>query len=570
MAIDDDYLDNPVDEQEFNLGGNKSIVLDAGIQIAPEDEDWGTDGEDPDLFLDGYTTDTNLQTTLVSSTPIRLRDPSNTGSDVLYNWDGIDINSSNSETFTINNSGSGAMNLDVIGTITSSSLTLTGLTAGSILFLDSSLVVIEDNSNLFWDDVNNRLGVGNNTPTVSLDITGDILLSGIMSMNVSLLSVGDGAGDTDILIDGAAGQTREMKFMSGGSIRFTMGITNDAESGSNAGSDFVFDAYDDAGIVIFNPIWLDRSSGFVGINTTPTTQLDVGGDATISGIANIEGNLNATGGAVFNELGVNVDFRIEGENQPGLFLVDASADIVKVKAFSTGICFLIEDASGNDLLQISSAITRINVNSIDMDFSIHGDSISNLIFVNAGTDSVGFGTNSPSALVHIDGNIGNTIPSISSSTFLVVSNTVEMGDAEISIIANTVGTSILNFGDSLDEDIGHIRYSHSTNSMQFVTNTANAMRLNDVAALSINSTAANAQLDVNQDNTSYAKAVLKLTQLDIDQPFVELVGDGSVPIDFSENLTDGAGAARLNTKVMAKRELWAGTTVWVIGWIEIK
>jgi hypothetical protein len=47
--------------------------------------------------------------------------------------------------------------------IASTSLTLTGKTTGSVLFVGSSAVVTEDNANLFWDDTNNRLGIGINS-----------------------------------------------------------------------------------------------------------------------------------------------------------------------------------------------------------------------------------------------------------------------------------------------------------------------------------------------------------------------------------------------------------------------
>ena len=50
---------------------------------------------------------------------------------------------------------------------------LEGLSAGSILFLDSSTTVGEDNNNLYWDSSNNRLGLGVNTPSITLEVNGD-------------------------------------------------------------------------------------------------------------------------------------------------------------------------------------------------------------------------------------------------------------------------------------------------------------------------------------------------------------------------------------------------------------
>ena len=45
-------------------------------------------------------------------------------------------------------------------------------TSGSILFLDASSLLAQDNDNLFWDDGNSRLGIGTNAPTNTLTIAG--------------------------------------------------------------------------------------------------------------------------------------------------------------------------------------------------------------------------------------------------------------------------------------------------------------------------------------------------------------------------------------------------------------
>ena len=50
------------------------------------------------------------------------------------------------------------------------SLNITSLTTGSVLFTDGSGLIQQDNTNFFWDDPNNRLGIGTNTPGAPLDI----------------------------------------------------------------------------------------------------------------------------------------------------------------------------------------------------------------------------------------------------------------------------------------------------------------------------------------------------------------------------------------------------------------
>lgn len=48
--------------------------------------------------------------------------------------------------------------------------TITGGTAGSILFINPTATLAQDNSNLFWDDTNNFLGVGTNSPSAVLHV----------------------------------------------------------------------------------------------------------------------------------------------------------------------------------------------------------------------------------------------------------------------------------------------------------------------------------------------------------------------------------------------------------------
>ena len=49
-------------------------------------------------------------------------------------------------------------------------LTLSTMTAGSVLFAGTGGLVSQDNSNFFWDDTNNRLGIGTATPATRLEI----------------------------------------------------------------------------------------------------------------------------------------------------------------------------------------------------------------------------------------------------------------------------------------------------------------------------------------------------------------------------------------------------------------
>ncbi|MEM2163726.1 MAG: hypothetical protein QXR62_04800 [Candidatus Bathyarchaeia archaeon] len=59
----------------------------------------------------------------------------------------------------------------------SGSLTISSLTAGSILFAGSGGLITQDNVNLYWDNVNKRLGIGTTSPSEKLHVVGNINLS---------------------------------------------------------------------------------------------------------------------------------------------------------------------------------------------------------------------------------------------------------------------------------------------------------------------------------------------------------------------------------------------------------
>lgn len=54
--------------------------------------------------------------------------------------------------------------------------TVTGGTTGSVLFIGAGPVLSQDNANFFWDDTNNRLGLGTITPNQQLELTGNFRL----------------------------------------------------------------------------------------------------------------------------------------------------------------------------------------------------------------------------------------------------------------------------------------------------------------------------------------------------------------------------------------------------------
>ena len=183
---------------------------------------------------------------------------------------------------TIAASGGGSMAIG--GSITSA-------TAGSVLFAGTSGVLQQDNANLFWDDSNNRLGIGTATPSFKLDVVGTGTANGQslvrftnptnFNLNLALNSTGT-TGNTNFgftvndVTQGAVGWDR-----TDNSIFFWNSIANAAYVGMKLRSDgntSFFKVSDGTENVRFV-----SSTGNVLIGTTTDAgyKLDVNGTARI-------------------------------------------------------------------------------------------------------------------------------------------------------------------------------------------------------------------------------------------------------------------------------------------------
>ena len=61
--------------------------------------------------------------------------------------------------------------LTVTKLIAPTSVTISALTLGSVLFASTAGLISQDNANFFWDDTNNRLGIGTATPLAALHLS---------------------------------------------------------------------------------------------------------------------------------------------------------------------------------------------------------------------------------------------------------------------------------------------------------------------------------------------------------------------------------------------------------------
>jgi hypothetical protein len=129
-----------------------------------------------------------------------------------------------------------------------------------------------------------RLGVGVTAPAQVLDVKGNA-------------HIGDPAAAAILQIDGAAATSRDLQFMTGGVVRWVLREDSTAESGSNAGSNFLINARQDDGSSNTIAMFVKRSNGYIGMgNTDPQARLHVssGADAPYSGTVIYAGNPGAS------------------------------------------------------------------------------------------------------------------------------------------------------------------------------------------------------------------------------------------------------------------------------------
>jgi hypothetical protein len=244
---------------------------------------------------------------------------------VLYRWDTgltsyveLSPNIINSLVFNDANGFDGTISL--VGSVATLTIT-TALTTGSVGFIGASGALLQDNANFFWDDSNNRLGIGTNAPTTAIDVFGSGIIGrlngtstnnaflGFASAGSNKWSIGNVQSDqrfrifsetntselftilqtgeigiginnptTKLHIDTGSSAlianldanvsiAKSISFRSDNSNRFNIEVSG-TESGSNAGANFFIRRYSDAGSLIDTPLTIARSTGAISLAGT--------------------------------------------------------------------------------------------------------------------------------------------------------------------------------------------------------------------------------------------------------------------------------------------------------------
>ena len=191
--------------------------------------------------------------------------------------------------------------------------------------------------------------------------------------------------------------------------------------------------------------------------------------------------LGSDGAAVFNEQGADADFRIEGDNDPNMFVVDASTDSIGINvaagshgakvdilendATSVGLKVTNnpgKDAAGGDIIQLVSGTLEVfSVGTSEIvihedaqssgantkSLRVESDTDNYMFYVDGANDGVSIGTNSPSTATKL--HIGNSSASSSERVILMIENeTNSVLDAQITFAKQGSAVHCLGMDDS--------------------------------------------------------------------------------------------------------------------------
>lgn len=168
--------------------------------------------------------------------------------------------------------------------------TATAFTAGSVVFAGASGVYAQDNANLFWDDTNNRLGIGTTTPGFTAEIAGNIRVGAGGDVRISSATGTTTSGGDSLIYNDA----NDMRFATGTTFTESFRIGSVGQLGIGGAT------YGTSGQVLTSggasaaPTWATPATGSVtSVSGTGTVNgITLTGTVTSSGSLTLGGTLS--------------------------------------------------------------------------------------------------------------------------------------------------------------------------------------------------------------------------------------------------------------------------------------
>ena len=313
-------------------------------------------------------------------------------------------------------SGGGGGGMAIGGSITSA-------TAGSVLFAGASGVLAQDNANFFWDDTNNRLGIGTATPSSKLTISSStngnaFLIDALGGGTPNFIMQGNGEQTFRFYNNAATGSTRvSWKLANRINTDWQWILFNDiAGTGENS---FTIQNITNGHLFSIN------TSGNIGLATTTIgSRLQVNGNAAIG--------YSASTAAPSNGLAVSGNVAI-GTNTASVRLNVVSADNTTNAMASFAALNLTQQVEiwyGGIKMGGTAAAADLNLankGAANMIFSTN--SAERMIILSSGFVGIGLGSTSIGSRLQVNGNaaIGYSASTAAPTNGLLVSGQVGIG-----------------------------------------------------------------------------------------------------------------------------------------------
>lgn len=243
-------------------------------------------------------------------------------------------------------------NLTAGRAVSAAGLTDTTLTQGSVLFAGPGGAHTQDNANFFWNDTNNRLGIGTASPGATLHTSGgSTTLASLFSSasTATYAATGNNAGRVQLSGVGGSNYTNGIQFSQGGSSELFFGQIQE----SGGAGRFVWQGY--TGVAYRQFMSLSASTGQLNlaqpsaVTYSATGYNGAGANGFLAGVGG-SGNLN---GVEFSAGGSNENFFgvVQEAGGAGAFVFqgyDGSAYRERARINSSGNFVIGKAGSGID------------------------------------------------------------------------------------------------------------------------------------------------------------------------------------------------------------------------------
>ena len=246
-------------------------------------------------------------------------------------------NSTSTPVITLNVPTASATNRGVLSSADWSTFngkfTLPSLTSGSVLFSNGTTIA-QDNANLFWDDTNNRLGIGTATPATTVQIAGTTTTQSVIPVTDSTYNLGTSSLRFNFLYLRGLSTTGNSLDINAGNINLNndagaikarlIGATGNFLIGSSTDAGFRLDVNGTArvqGNAQFGTgFYWDNTNNRLGINTaSPSQRLTVIGVASTAPTNSTWISSGSPIGSFYGEGAIgNMDFFIGGASSTAL------------------------------------------------------------------------------------------------------------------------------------------------------------------------------------------------------------------------------------------------------------